>query len=373
MHIDRIDLFHLALPLAKPLESPAGPCGRLETVLVRMESGGVAGWGEASPGNGPWTGPEWAAAVFLCLRDWLAPRLVATSVDSGGELQERLAAIQGNRHAKAALDAAWWDLSARLQGVPLHALLGRSRDAVEVGASLDRMASLDELLDAIGRAHDAGYARVELKFRPGWDVSMVAAVRHAFPTETFHVDMEGGARLDHMEMFCRLDDFCLAMIEQPIAADDLVGLAMIAETIRTPIALDESIATPSQAEMALDLKSGKYVNLKVGRVGGITPAIEIHDACQEHGVACFVGAAPQTAVGTRLGLALAAKANCTYPADYHPMAQLLQTDVAPPLVPVRSPDGGPLRIPLWPEPGIGIEPDPAVLEKHCIARATLGP
>ena len=257
------------------------------------------------------------------------------------------------------------------QGVPLHERLGKSRDAVELGASFDRMESIDEFLESIGRALEAGYARVELKFRPGWDIPMVSAVRQTFPAQTIHIDFEAGARLDHMEMFCRLDDFSLAMIEQPIAADDLVGRAMVAETIRTPICLDEAITTPHQAEMALDLHSGKYVNLKAGRVGGLTPAIEIHDACQEHGVACFVGATPQTAVGMRLGLALAAKTNCTYPADYYSIAELLQTDVAPPLVPVRDSSDGLLRVPLWSEPGIGVEPDPAVLEEFSIARARL--
>jgi O-succinylbenzoate synthase len=336
-----------------------------------MESGGTVGWGEASPGNGPWAGPDWAGGVFLCVRDWLAPRLAGTSVDSGKDLQERLVAVQGNRYAKAALDTAWWDLSARLQGVPLHERLGNSRGAIELGASFDRMESIDEFLEGIGRALDAGYARAELKFRPGWDVPMVAAVRQTFPTQTLHIDFEAGARLDHMEMFCRLDDFSLAMIEQPIPADDLVGCAMIAETIRTPIGLDEAITTPHQAEMALDLHSGKYVNLKLGRVGGLTPAIEIHDACQEHGVACFVGATPQTAVGMRLGLTLAAKANCTYPADYHPFAELLQTDLAAPLVPIRDSTDGLLRVPLWSEPGIGVEPDRAVLEKFCVESCRL--
>jgi len=372
MHIDSIELFHLALPLKRPLPSPAGPSSELQTVLVRMQSGQVAGWGESSPGSGPWAGPDWAAGVFLCVRDWLAPRLVGTEVDSGRDLQERLAVVRGNRYAKAALDTAWWDLSARLQGIPLHERLGKSRDAIELAASFDRMDSIDEFLEAIGRAFESGVARVELKFRPGWDVPMVAAVRQNFPVQTIHIDVEGSMRLDHMEMLCRLDDFSLAMIEQPLAADDLVGSAMIQETIRTPIGLDEGITTPHQAEMALDLHSAKYVNFKLGRVGGFTPAMEIHDACQEHGVTCWAGAMPQTGIGMRHGLALAAKANCSYPADFFPMAELLETDLAPPLVPARDSEDNLLRVRLWSEPGIGVEPDPALLENFCVAREVVG-
>ncbi len=371
MHVDSIELYHLALPLKKPQPTPRGPVTTLETVLARVQSGSTAGWGEASPGNGPTAGSEWAAGVFLCARDWLAPRLVGTAVDSGRDLQERLAAVHGNRHAKAALDSAWWDLSARLRAVPLHEHLGKSRDAVEVGASFDRMETIDELLESVGRAFEAGFARVELKFRPGWDIPMVAAVRQTFPVQRVHIDVEGSMRLDHMEMLCRLDDFSLAMIEQPLAPDDLVGSAMVQETIRTPVCLDEAVTTPQQAEMALDLHSGKYVNLKPGRVGGLTPALEIHDACHEHCVPCWVGAVPQTAIGTRIGLALAAKANCTYPADLAPWDQVLEADLAPPLSGVRDSGDGLLRIPLWSEPGLGIEPDGQLLQKHCLARAKL--
>lgn len=341
----------------------------METVLVRMRSGDASGWGEASPGNAPLAGPEWAAGVFGCVRDWLAPAVVGSVVDSGGQLAERLQALRGNRFAKAALDTAWWDLQARLKEQPLHQLLDAQRDAVEVGVGFDQMDSIEDFIAAIGRAFEAGYARVELKMRPGWDLQMIDFVRKEFPTQTFHVDVEGALGLQHMEMLCRLDDFDLAMIEQPFPADDLVGHAMVQEAIRTPICLDEGVTTVEQCEMALELQSCRYVNLKPGRVGGLTPAVAIHDACRTGNVGCFVGATPQTAVGARLGLALAAKANCTYPADYLPADQLLQQDLAEPLLPACEEADGKMRIALWSEPGIGVEPDVELLEKHCLARA----
>ena len=371
MHIDSIEVFHVALPLRKPQAAPWGQIANLETVLVRMSGGGIAGWGESSPGNAPLAGPEWTAGVFGCVRDWLAPRLVGTAIHSGQELQERLAPLRGNPYAKAALDTAWWDLQSRAQGQPLHQLLGKSRDAVDVGTTFDRMETIDQLLEALGKAFAAGYSRVELKFRPGWDVQMLNAVRHMFPTERIHIDCEGGLRLEHMEMLCRLDDFCLAMIEQPLAPDDLVGHAMVQEAIRTPLCLDESITSPEQADMALELHSAKYVNLKPARVGGLTPAIAIHDACHNECVPCWVGAMPQTAIGSRIGLALAAKANCTYPADLCLSHELLEIDLADPPIPVRDSSDGVLRVPLWSEPGIGVEPDPSLLEKHCLQKARL--
>jgi O-succinylbenzoate synthase len=369
MQIDSIEVFRVGLPLRRPLATPRGPADTLETVLVRIEGGGAVGWGEVSPGNAPTSGAEWAAGVFGCVRDWLAPALVGRAVDSGDALQGQLAAFQGNRFAKAALDMAWWDLSARIAGKPLHQLLNGRREAIEVGVGFDQMESIEEFFAAIAAAFEAGCARVELKMRPGWDLQMLNAVRHEFPTQTIHVDVEGALRLDHMEILCRLDDFMLAMVEQPLSADDLVGHAMVQETIRTPICLDESITTPEQADMAIELKSGQYFNVKPGRVGGITPAVAIHDACHDGCIPCWVGAMPQSAVGARTGMALAAKANFSYPADYFASDELLERDLATPAVAVPDETDGRLRVSLWSEPGIGVEPDPAVLDKFCLERA----
>jgi O-succinylbenzoate synthase len=369
MQIDSIEVFHLALPLRQPQNSPLGPQERLETVVVRLESGGAAGWGEASPGNAPLAGSEWAAGVFGCVRDWLAPAVAGQSVDSGQRLQELMAAVQGNRFAKAALDTAWWDLEARLRGEPLHRVLGGRRDAIPVGVGFDRMADIEELFQALHGAFDAGFARVELKFRPGWEISMVNLVRHEFPTETFHVDCEAGLKLQHTETLLRLDDFHLAMVEQPLPADDLVGHAMLQESLRTPISLDESITTVDQASVALELHSGKFVNVKPARVGGLTPAQAIHDCCHDECTPCWVGALPQSSIGARIGYALAAKENFSYPADLSPPPHWLADDLVEPLDPVRDPADGKLRVPLWTGPGIGVEPDLNHLQKFCLARA----
>ena len=152
---------------------------------------------------------------------------------------------------------------------------------------------------------------------------------------TLQIDCEGGLNLGQTDMLYRLEDFSLAMIEQPLPADDLVGHAMVQQSLRTPICLDESIATVAQAEMAIELQSCKYVNLKPGRVGGLTPAVAIHDLCHEACIPCYVGAMPQTTVAARHGLALAAKPNCTDPADFFPSDQVLAEDVAEPLLPAK--------------------------------------
>ena len=126
---------------------------------------------------------------------------------------------------------------------------------------------------------------------------MLRSVRQEFPGEMFHIDCEGALSLGYMEMLYRFDDFALEMVEQPLAAEDLVAHAMLQESLRTPICLDESIASPLHAEMALDLKSCRHVNIKAGRVGGLTAALTILEACQAADVSCWGGAAAQSAIG----------------------------------------------------------------------------
>ena len=370
MQIDSIEIFHVSLPLSIPQRFPHGTIETLDTVLLRLESGGLSGWGEASPGNSPIFTEEWTAGVFAVLRDWLAPAVVRQAVDSGEELQRLLSRFRGNRFAKAALDFAWWDLEARRQGQPLAKLLDGQFEAVEVGPTFDQMDSIDDLLSAIQQAEGAGFQRVGLKFRPGWDIQMVNFVRQEFPVLPVHIDCEGGLRLDHMEMLCRLDDFSLSMIEQPLPPDDLVGHAMVQETVRTPLCLDEAVNTVEQADMALELHSCKWVKIDPGRVGGLTPAKAIYDKCHEGCTPCWVGMPLLTAIGQRAYLALATKPNFTYPADHTPAAQILADDFAQRAEPEADTEGK-QKVPMWSEPGIGIDPSRELLEKYSISRVKL--
>ena len=296
---------------------------------MKLTSGGAVGWGEAAPGNAPTGSSEWAAGAFAVLRDWLAPAVVKTEIDSGKTLAERLAPFRGNQHAKAALDIAWWDLcganarpavalncSRAKRPHPRPLSSGTAEEAVEVGPCLDQMESPDAFMAAIAAAFEAGFRRVKLKIRPGWALEMLRGVRQEFPGETFHIDCEGALSLDYTEMLYRFDDFALEMVEQPLAAEDLVAHAMLQESLRTPICLDESIASPLHAEMALDLKSCRHVNLKAGRVGGLTAALAILDACQAAEVSCWGGAAAQSAIGARADLALAACAEFRIPGRF---------------------------------------------------------
>jgi len=371
MRIDAIELYHVSMPLVSPWRTAYGEDHVIESIFVRMHSGDAYGWGEVSPLPAPCYSPEWAGGVFALVERHLAPLVCGSTITSGEELQSRLAHFKGNSFAKAALDTAWWDLSARSQGQPLYRLLGATRSVVSVGADFGVMDQLGDLIESIGRAFDQGFPRVKLKFRPGWDVDMLRAVRQEFPTQKIHVDCNAGYRFEDLDLFCRLDDFNLEMIEQPLAYDDLIDHARLQAEIRTPVCLDESINSVERAEKAVDLEACRYVNVKPGRVGGLTPAVAIHDLCHDTGIPCWVGGMLESAVGARHCLALAALDNFTYPADIFPSRRFYERDLAMPELELSQAEDGTPAIVNQDRPGIGTEPDLERLQSQCLAKKTI--
>ena len=289
MHIDSVEIYHVAMPLVYPFRTAFSDESAIESIFVRMIGGDQHGWGETAPWRAPLYSSEWAAGIFAVIRDWLAPLLVGRDIASAGELQSVLAPIKGNYFAKAALDTAWWDLYARREGVPLWRLIGGETDTVGVGADIGVMHSLEALLAEMLKTVQAGFKRVKLKYRPGWELEMIAAVRARFPETVIHVDCNSAYTLEDLPMFRELDQYGLAMIEQPLAHDDLVDHATLQRQIKTPVCLDESIVSVEKARKAIEAGACGWVNIKVGRVGGLTNAIAIHDLCREAGIPCWVG------------------------------------------------------------------------------------
>jgi O-succinylbenzoate synthase len=330
MKIDRIELFHVAMPLIYPWRTAYGEDAAIHSVLCRMTSGSVDGWGESAPFAAPCYSPEWAGGAFAVARDWLAPALVGREIGSGVQLQERLAIYKGNPFAKAVLDTAWWSLESSRSGVPLHKALGATREEAPVGADFGVMDCVDDLLEAVGRAIAEGFPRIKLKFRPGWDLPMLEAVRRQHPEHTFHIDCNSGYRLADVPLFQQVDRFRLAMIEQPLQHDDVLDHADLQRQIETPVCLDESITSTRKTEQAIQLHSCRYVNVKPGRVGGLTPAVQIHNLCRAAGIPCWVGGMLESATGAAHCTALAMLGNFTYPADIFPSSRFYQEDLSDP-------------------------------------------
>jgi O-succinylbenzoate synthase len=340
MKIDKLELFHVAMPLLYPWRTAYGEDAAIHAVLCRMSSGSIDAWGESSPLAAPCYSPEWGGGAFATVRDWLAPAIVGKDIQSGQQLQAELRLYKGNCFAKAVLDNAWWALHSKTTGTPLHVALGASREEVTVGADFGVMDSIDELLEAIGGAVDQRFPRVKLKFRPGWDVEMLRAVRRQYPDHTFHIDCNSGYSLDDVKLFQTIDEFNLAMIEQPLAYDDVLDHAKLQQQIRTPVCLDETIKSLGNARQAIELASCQYVNIKPGRVGGLTNAVAIHDLCQAANIPCWVGGMLESSAGSAHCVALSMLDNFTYPADIFPTSRFYAEDLSdPPLELTTSADG----------------------------------
>ncbi len=300
MRIDSIQLFRLHIDVEVP--SSGGP--PRESIIARIESDGQSGFGEVCLAAGPTESEEWSAGAFACLRDWLAPALVGKSTDSGEQVQELLRPFHGNAAAKSALDTAWWFLRAVVQNKPPYQLLGGDKDAGRVSYTIGVMDSADQWMAQVREAIER-CELVTLKFRPGWDVEMLRAVRQEFPQASLAIDCDGLCTLGQQEMFYRLEDFNLRFIEQPLAADDLVGHAMLQSSLRTPICLDQSIGSLDRMEQAIDLGSCRMARINIARVGGLTTAIAIRDACRLAKFPCGVDGAQLSFVSIVACVALA--------------------------------------------------------------------
>lgn len=355
------------MPLVYPFTTAYGSDDVIESILVKLISGDCYGWAESQPFKAPTYCEEYSAGVMLVMRSSLVPAILGREINSGDELQRHWACFKGNPFAKGGIDMAWWDLYARSRGEPLWKTLGGLGPQVEVGADFGVMHSLDALLGKIDEAVKAGYKRVKLKYAPGWDLEMVATVRKSFPDMTFHIDCNSGYRLADLEMFRKLDEYNLAMIEQPLMHDDLVDHATLARQIRTPICLDESIRSLDRARKAIDIGACKWVNIKPVRVGGLTPALKILQYCRQVDVPCWVGGMIESALGAAHCLAMATLPNMRYPNDIFPSSRFYEKDLGRPEM-VLS---GPGQITAASVPGVGVEPDPERLARMMVEHVRL--
>jgi o-succinylbenzoate synthase len=364
MRIDAIDVYWVRLPLAFVWRTSHGDLDCIDTLLVRMEGEGCAAWGESCPVYLPTYSAEHTLGTFHTLRAHMAPRIIGQEIERADDVLERLAVLKGNAFARAALDIAWWVLDAKRRGVPLHVALGGVGDDVAVGADFGVQESLDALIALVQGAIDAGFPRIKLKMRPGWDLAMVDAVRSTFPDFPFHVDANGAYTLADTPLFQALDRYHLSMLEQPLVDDglSLIHHAELQRRIETPICLDESLQSPAHVRAALRLGSCRVVNVKMGRVGGLTASREIQTLCADEGVACWVGGMLESAIGGAICVELATLPNFTYPGDIFPSSYFYARDIGRPAV-VLS---GPGRIATSRVPGIAQEPDPELLKQWTI-------
>jgi O-succinylbenzoate synthase len=324
---------------------------------------GVDGWGECVAMEEPLYSSEYVDAAERVMVEHLLPRLFRQGSAGAEDVARLLAPVKGHRMAKAALEMAWLDAQLRAAGRSLGEYLGMTREWVDCGVSVGIMESIPELLEAVGRYVEQAYRRIKLKIEPGWDIEPVRAVRDLIgPDFALQVDANTAYTPADAAHLGRLDEFNLLLIEQPLPEEQVLAHARLAEQLRTPICLDESIVSAVVAQEAIDMEACAIINIKPGRVGGYLEARAIHDLCQARGIPVWCGGMLETGIGRAANVALAALPNFGLPGDTSASDRYYRQDITAPFVL----EGGRLRVPTG--PGIGVEVLPAVLESMTVSR-----
>jgi o-succinylbenzoate synthase len=357
-------LHQLHLPLVAPFRTSFGTETSRQVLLVQMVGPDTEGWGECVADKLPLYSSEYSDGAVQMMKRFLLPRLdpnhVVASTVSG-----IMAPVSGHPMAKGGIEAAVLDAECRLYGQPLSERLGATKDRVPSGVSVGLHDSIPALLDTVEGYVTQGYLRIKLKIEPGNDVAHVAAVRERFPDVLLQVDANCAYTLADAALLARLDSFDLLLIEQPLPEDDVRGHAQLAQLVRTPICLDESITSPRAAYDAIALGACRIINIKPGRVGGYLEAVKIHDICVAAGIAVWCGGMLETGIGRAANVALAALPGFTLPGDTSASSRYFHRDVTAPFVL----EEGHLRVPTG--PGIGVDPIADLLAEFTVSTETI--
>jgi len=361
MKIERIELHHVTQRLVQPFRTSFGTQIDRPCILVAVYSEGLVGWAECVADDNPGYSYETVPTAWHVLSDFLIPSVLGKNITSPQEVVDGYRWVRGHPMAKAGLENAVWDLLAKAQGVPLCQLLGGARSRVEVGVSIGIQPTLADFLDRVNQFVAKGYRRIKMKIEPGWELEPLAAVRAQHPTIKLMVDANSAFSLDDAAIFREMDQYNLLMIEQPLHYDDIADHAKLQAQINTPICLDESIHSPLHARWAIEINACRIINMKVGRVGGLCNAIEIHNMAQAAGVKMWCGGMLETGVGRATNVHLATMPNFVLPGDISASDRYYVEDIAEPPF-VLNTDDSTLTVPTG--PGIGVEVQPDRLAKY---------
>lgn len=367
MKIDRIELFLCRLPLVHFFETSFGRSYDRTFILIRVEGGGHEGWGESVAEANPYYSSETTETVWHIIEGFIAPLILGKRFEHPREVLPALRRIRGHNMAKAGVEMAVWDLHARAAGLPLSKLLGGTRDRIASGVSIGIQDSFDQLLEKIDKELAAGYQRIKIKIKPGWDIEAVERVRAKFGQIPLQVDANAAYSLNDAELLAKLDPHDLLLIEQPLDYDDVMDHATLQARIKTPVCLDESIHTVRIARDAIDAKACKIINIKPGRVGGHLASIELHDLCAANGIPVWHGGMLESGIGRAHNTHLASLPNFSLPGDIAASKRYYQPDLIDPPIDIAS--DGTIEVPQG--PGIGVNIVRERIDKATLRHVTL--
>ena len=333
MQIERVTLRQIKMPLVHFFQTSFGRTTDRHMALVEVSSGGISGWGEVTAGENPFYNEEWTESAWLIVRDYVAPRVLNHKFDSAADVGGRTAHIRGHKMAQGGVEAAIWDLEARMLGLPLYQHIGGgARREIPCGVSIGIQESVPQLIQKIETELAAGYQRIKMKISPNWDVDVVREVRRRFPDTRVMADANSAYTLADAARLKCLDEFGLMMIEQPLAHDEIIDHAKLQAQLKTPICLDECIRSAHHAEQALAMDAGRIINIKLGRVGGFAEAKRVHDVAQTAGVPVWCGGMLESGIGRAHNIALATLPNFVLPGDVSASKRYWKRDIIQPAV-----------------------------------------
>jgi O-succinylbenzoate synthase len=368
MKIQQVDLFEVRLPLLAPFETSFGVATHKECILLRVTSAdGAVGWSEYA-GDGPGYSYETINTAWHILKDYLVPMTFKATWSAPTDAPGVFKWVRGHNFTKAALEGALWDLFAQREGISVRDLIGRLsghtqlKDRLTVGVSIGVQPSTEKLVERILAYRADGYARIKIKIKPGRDLQDARGARAAIPGVPLMVDANSAYSLADAPMLKQMDDLDLLMIEQPLAYDDIYEHSKLQPQLKTRVCLDESIHTPGDAAFALEMGACKIINIKQGRVGGISNAIKIHDIAMKAGAPVWKGGMLETGVGRALNVALAALPNFSLPGDLSASNRYFHEDI---IDPAFSLDADKM-MPVPTGVGLGVNVIQARVDKHTV-------
>jgi len=367
MKIEAFTIREIQMPLVHFFETSFGRTTGRRILLVTAHCEGINGWAECVAGENPFYSPEWIETAWPTMIEYFVPALVGRSLAQARESVVHMNPVRGHRMAKAAVENALWDAEAKQKQQPLWKLLGGARREIACGVSIGIQDSIEQLLDKIAIEVAAGYRRIKVKVKPGWDVRVLERIRSRWPDILLSCDANSAYRLDQVEHLRKFDQFNLLMVEQPLWNDDIYFHGRLQKQLNTKICLDESIRNARDAEAAVDLGACGIINIKVGRVGGFTEAKSIHDVCQSRGIPVWCGGMLESGVGRMHNVALSTLPNFRLPGDVSASKRYWKEDIIDPEVEV-SPEG---MITVRDEPGTGYNVREDLIEKLTVRKKTI--
>ena len=364
MKITDITIHQLQMKLKSPFTTSFGTFENKDFLLLEAkDEAGTIGWGESVAFSAPWYNEETLQTNWHMLEDFLIPLILHKEITHPDEVNEIFASIRQNNMAKSTIEGAIWDIYAQQTNQSLAKALGGEKDKIEVGISIGIQSSIEKLVDLVDGYVKEGYKRIKVKIKPGWDVDVMRTLRETFPDVAIMADANSAYTLDDVDLLKQLDAFDLMMIEQPLASDDIIDHAQLQKQIETPICLDESIHSLEDARKAVELGSTKIINIKIGRVGGLTEAKKIHDYCAENDIPVWCGGMLESGIGRSHNVALTTLSNFVLPGDTAGSNRYWEKDI---IIPEVISKEGYIDVPTT--AGIGYEVDRETIESYTLTK-----